>query len=279
MKDIVQLYLRPGKKFPHVWCSGCGDGIILSALVRAIDSLNLNRDDVVLVSGIGCSSRAPVYLDFSSLHGTHGRALGFATGIKFSEPRLKVIVITGDGDAMAIGGNHFIHAARRNIDITAIVFNNNIYGMTGGQYSPTTPIDAFAATAPYGGIERVFDICKVAEAAGASFVARSTVAQPLILEKHIKQGIDKKGFSVIEAITPCPSLYSFFNKTGDGLRMIKSIKEKSVSIKKFQTLSEHERKDKIVFGVFVDREDDEYTDVYASLIEKAKKEIKSEEPL
>lgn len=279
MKDIVQLYLRPGKKFPHVWCAGCGDGIIMTAIAKAIDSLKLNRDDVILVSGIGCSSRLPVYLDFSSLHGTHGRALGFATGIKFSKPRLKVIVITGDGDAMAIGGNHFIHAARRNIDLTVIIFNNSIYGMTGGQYSPTTPVDAFAATAPYGGIERVFDICKVAEAAGASFVARSTVAQPLILEKHIKQGIDKKGFSVIEVITPCPSLYSFFNRTGTGVQMIKNIKQKSVTIKKFQTLSDDVKKDKIVCGVFADDEDKEYTDTYAGLINKAKLEVKSEEPL
>lgn len=270
MKDIVQLYLRPEKKFPHVWCPGCGDGIVLSAIARAIDSLNLVKDDVILVSGIGCSSRLPVYLDFSSLHGTHGRALAFATGIKFANPRLKVIVITGDGDALAIGGNHFIHAARRNIDITTIVFNNNIYGMTGGQYSPTTPIDAFAATAPYGCIERPFDICNLAQAAGASFVARSTVAQPFILEKYIKLAIEKKGFSVLEALTPCPSIYSFFNRTGDGVKMIKSLKENSVSIRKFQTLSKDEKIDKIVCGVFVDKDDAEYTDTYSKLIDKVK---------
>lgn len=270
MKDIVQLYLRPEKKFPHVWCPGCGDGIVLSAIARAIDSLNLVKDDVILVSGIGCSSRLPVYLDFSSLHGTHGRALAFATGIKFANPRLKVIVITGDGDALAIGGNHFIHAARRNIDITTIVFNNNIYGMTGGQYSPTTPIDAFAATAPYGCIERPFDICNLAQAAGASFVARSTVAQPFILEKYIKLAIEKKGFSVLEALTPCPSIYSFFNRTGDGVKMIKSLKENSVPIRKFQTLSKDEKVDKIVCGVFVDKDDEEYTDTYSKLIDKVK---------
>ncbi len=279
MKDVVQSYLRPVKKFPTVWCPGCGNGIVMSAIVRAIDSLKLSRDEVVLVSGIGCSSRAPVYLDFSSLHGTHGRGLAFATGIKFSNPRLKVIVVSGDGDAMAIGGNHFIHTARRNIDLTAIIFNNGIYGMTGGQHSPTTPVDAFAATSPYGNIERTFDICKVAQFAGATFVARSTVAQPLILEKHIKRAIEKRGFSVIDAITPCPSIYSFYNKTGDGVRMMKTIKEKSVAIGKFQTLSDDEKRSKIACGVFVDRDDDEYTDTYGKLMEKARMEKKGEEPL
>lgn len=279
MKDIVHSYLRPSKKFPHVWCGGCGNGIVLAAIARAIDSLGLKRDNVILVSGIGCSSRAPVYLDFSSLHGTHGRALSFATGIKFAKPDLKVIVISGDGDALAIGGNHFIHTARRNIDITLILFNNNIYGMTGGQYSPTTQVSAFAATAPYGVIERTFDICNLAEAAGANFVARSTVAQPFVLEKYIKQGIAKSGFSVIEATTPCPSLYSFFNRTGDGVRMTKTIREKSVSIKKYQLLSEDDKENKIVCGIFVDKDDAEYTALYDKLIQQAKKEIKTEDAL
>ena len=273
MKDKVHSYLRPVKKFPHIWCPGCGH------VVRAIDALRLNRDEVVLVSGIGCSSRTPVYLDFCSLHGTHGRALAFASGIKFSNPRLKVIVISGDGDALAIGGNHFIHAARRNMDLTTVVFNNNIYGMTGGQYSPTTPVDAFAATAPYGNVESAFDICKVAQDAGAAFVARATVAQPLVLEKVIKQGIEKKGFSVIDAITPCPTIYSFFNKTGSGLKMIKSIREQSVTVKKFQGLSDDDKKGKIVCGVFADIEEDEYTDTYDRIVEKAKMERKGEEPL
>lgn len=269
MKDIVHKYLRPGKKFPHVWCPGCGNGIVLSAIVRAIDALKLDKDNVVLVSGIGCSSRAPIYLDFSSLHTTHGRALAFATGTKFANPELKVIVITGDGDCLAIGGNHFIHAARRNIDITAIVFNNNIYGMTGGQYSPTTPADAFAATAPYGNIENTFDICLLAKTAGASYVARTSVANPFILEKYIKNGITNKGFSVIEALTPCPAIYSFFNKTGDGARMIRTLKEKSVSIEKYGTLSKEDRENKIACGVFKDIEAPEYTKVYAEVIKKA----------
>ena len=148
-------------KLPHIWCPGCGHGIILGSLIRAIDNLNLDQDNICIVSGIGCSSRAPRLHEFDTLHTTHGRALAFATGIKLSKPELKVIVITGDGDCAAIGGNHLIHAARRNIDLTTIVFNNNIYGMTNGQYSPMTPKGAFASTAPYGNIDRNFDLCKI----------------------------------------------------------------------------------------------------------------------
>lgn len=145
-------------KLPHIWCPGCGNGIVLKALLRAIDALKLDKDKTVIVSGIGCSSRASGYMDFNTLHTTHGRALTFATGIKMARPELNVIVISGDGDATAIGGNHFIHACRRNIDLTLVLFNNNIYGMTGGQYSPTTPLGMMASTAPYGQIEPPFDI-------------------------------------------------------------------------------------------------------------------------
>ena len=144
------MYLRPTKKFPNVWCAGCGIGIVMGALIRAIDRIGLDKDEVALVSGIGCTGRMPVYMDFNTMHTTHGRALAFATGLKIAKPTMKVIAIMGDGDALAIGGNHFIHAARRNIGIAAIVVNNAIYGMTGGQYSPTTPIGSKAATAPYG---------------------------------------------------------------------------------------------------------------------------------
>jgi len=279
MRDIVHRYLRPRKKFPTVWCPGCGNGIITSALVRAIDSLGLNRDEVILVSGIGCSSRAPIYLDFASFHGTHGRALAFATGIKFAAPRLTVVVISGDGDAIAIGGNHFIHAARRNIDLCVIVYNNNMYGMTGGQHSPTTPVDAFAATSPYGNIERPFDVCMLAAHAGATFVARSSVAQPLALERYIRRGIRARGFAVIDAVTPCPALYSFYNKTGTGAAMTRAIRENTVGLDAWRKMTEEERRGKIVCGVFADREDREYTEVYAGLIEKAQRERRDEEPL
>jgi len=181
-----EKYLRLNR-FPLIWCAGCGDGIVLKSLLRAIDRIGLSKDEVTMVSGIGCSSRLTGYVDFNTLHTTHGRPIAFATGVKLARPDMTVIVITGDGDGTAIGGNHFIHAARRNIDLTVILFNNYIYGMTGGQASPTTPPGAKASTAPYGNLEPPFNISGLAQAAGASFVARSTVYTPLKLEKMIER--------------------------------------------------------------------------------------------
>src|SRR5512143_349223 len=178
-------YLRLDK-FPMIFCPGCGDGIILKATLRAIDRIGLEKDQVMMVSGIGCSSRTSGYVDFNTLHKTHGRALIFATGIKMVRPDLTVIVLTGDGDGAAIGGNHLIHACRRNIDITCILFNNQTYGMTGGQVSPTMDFEDRAATAPYGQAEPPFDLCRLAQAAGASFVARGTAANIRPLERLIK---------------------------------------------------------------------------------------------
>src|SRR5210317_692885 len=191
---LVHKYLRHDKKFPHVWCPGCGNGIVLGAMIRAIDRLAYRKDDIVMVSGIGCSGRLPVYVDFNTLHTTHGRALTFATGVKLAKPELKVIVVMGDGDATAIGGNHFIHAARRNIDLTAIIINNAIYGMTGGQCSPATPIGARATTAPYTNIEPAFDIAGLAVTAGAAFVARGTAYHAQKLHSLIAQAVKKPGF-------------------------------------------------------------------------------------
>jgi len=279
MENIIHDYLRPKKSFPHVWCPGCGDGIVLNAMVRAIHSLGKSKDEVVFVSGIGCSSRAPAYTDFSSLHGIHGRALPFATGIKLANPKLTVVVFSGDGDALAIGGNHFIHACRRNIDITVVVINNNIYGMTGGQASPTMPTGAYGATAPYGNLDRPFDVCKLAAAAGANYVARATAFQFFQLEKCIKEGIEKKGFSVIEAVTPRPSLYSFFNNTGRGVDMLKKLRDRAVTTQKAATLSPAELEDKIVTGVFANENFREYCAGYAELVEKAERSKKNEESL
>ena len=188
--------------------------MVMGALIRAIDHLGLKNDDVALVAGIGCTARMPIYLDFNTLHTTHGRALAFATGLKIARPDMKVIAIMGDGDALAIGGNHFIHAARRNIGITAIVVNNAIYGMTGGQYSPTTPLNGRATTAPYGNIEPPFPICDLAAAAGASYVARSTVYHALELDKFISEAIANDGFSVVEAVSYCHTTYGRLNKLG-----------------------------------------------------------------
>ena len=191
---LIHKYLRHDKKFPHVWCPGCGIGILLGCLIRAIDKVGYQKDDVVLISGIGCSSRLPVYVDFNTLHTTHGRALTFATGVKLANPGLKVIVVMGDGDAMAIGGNHFIHAARRNIDLTAIIINNVVYGMTGGQTSPTTPYGMKTTTAVYKNIEHAFPIAEMAVTAGAVFVGRGTVYHAKLLDQLIEKALLKEGF-------------------------------------------------------------------------------------
>lgn len=263
-------YLRPTKKFPNVWCPGCGIGIVMGALIRAVDRLGLDKNDVALVSGIGCTGRMPVYLDFNTMHTTHGRALAFATGLKMAQPRLNVIVVMGDGDALAIGGNHFIHAARRNINLTAIVVNNAIYGMTGGQYSPTTPLDSRATTAPYGNIEPPFPICDLAMAAGASYVARSTVYHATELDRFLERAIERKGFSLIEAVSYCHTTYGRINKSGTAVDMMRSLKENSISKVQAERMPLEERAGKIVRGVL--HEDDtkpEYLELYDQLIERA----------
>ncbi len=261
-------YLRPTKKFPNVWCAGCGIGIVMGALIRAIDRIGLEKDDVALVSGIGCTGRMPVYMDFNTIHTTHGRALAFATGLKIARPAMKVITIMGDGDALAIGGNHFIHAARRNIGITAIVVNNAIYGMTGGQYSPTTPINARASTAPYGNIEPPMPICELAQAAGATYVARSTVYHAIELDRYIEAAIRKNGFSLVEAVSYCHTTYGRMNKLGSPTDMMRQLKDNSISINAVEKLSPEERETKIIRGVMYDVEKPEYTQLYEQLVKQ-----------
>lgn len=262
-------YLRASKKFPNVWCSGCGIGIVMGALIRAVARMGLEKDDIALVSGIGCSGRMPVYMDFNTMHTTHGRALAFATGLKLAQPRLKVIVVMGDGDAVAIGGNHFIHAARRNIDLTAIVINNAIYGMTGGQYSPTTPTDARAATAPYGNIEQPMPICDLAAAAGASFVARSTVYHAVELDRFIEQAISKAGFSLVEAVSYCHTTFGRINKLGTAVDMMRRLKENSTTLAAAEKLPPEVREGKIVRGVLRDVDKAEYCALYDGVIARA----------
>ncbi len=271
---VIHKYMRRTVTFPNVWCAGCGNGIILASIVRAIDSLGLSKDEVVLVSGIGCSSRAPLYVDFNTLHTTHGRAIAFATGIKFANPKLKVIVITGDGDAAAIGGNHLIHACRRNIDITTIIFNNYIYGMTGGQYSPTTPHNSKASTAPYGNLDQPFDLCKLTKAAGATFVARSNVFHAKILESYVKKGIENKGFSVVDVLTNCHVIYGRYNKRGSAADMINWFKTNTMNvesaIKKWGDIqtAEENLDGKILTGIFQQKKLPEFTEQYNELIER-----------
>jgi len=276
MKEATKLihkYLRHDKKFPHVWCPGCGIGIILGALIRAIDRIGLQKDDVVLVSGIGCSGRLPVYVDFNTLHTIHGRALTFATGVKLAKPRLKVIVIMGDGDATAIGGNHLIHAARRNINLTAIIINNNVYGMTGGQYSPTTPYGMKSTTSVYTNIEQAFNISELAVTAGASFVGRSTVYHARYLDTLIEMAIRKAGFSVVEAISHCHMQYGRQNELGSAVEMLQWQRDHAVNVEKAAAMKREELDDKIVIGVLVDKELPVYEDEYARIRQLAKKSM------
>ncbi len=262
--------LRKNKKFPTIWCSGCGIGIVMGALIRAIDHIGLDSNNVALVSGIGCTARMPVYMDFNTLHTTHGRALAFATGLKLARPDMHVIVIMGDGDATAIGGNHFIHAARRNIGITTIIVNNNIYAMTGGQASPTTPHEARATTAPYGNMEYPMPISELAITAGATYVARSTVYHAMELDKYIKDAILKDGFSLVEAISYCHTTFGRLNKLGSASDMLALIKENSLSHTAFAKLTPELQaaNTKYVRGVLhnIDHRI-EYTRAYDSLIE------------
>lgn len=266
---LLYDYLRTDKKFPHLWCPGCGNGILMGAMIRAIQKLGLSKDEVVVVSGIGCSGRLPVYVDFNTLHSTHGRALAFATGIKLANPSLTVFVVMGDGDATAIGGNHFIHMGRRNIDINAIVINNNVYGMTGGQYSPTTPTGAISATSIYGNLERPFDICDLAISSGAAWVARSTVYHAVQLEKLMVEAVNKKGFSLLEVTAYCHTNYGRRNKMGKPPEIMRNIRDKSIPVEKAREMNEEDLKGKIVTGVLADRDYPEYTEMYRDVMKKA----------
>lgn len=268
-QELRQEYLRHDKTFPHVWCPGCGNGIVMGSLLRAISSLSLNKDEVVMVSGIGCTGRMPTYLDFNTLHTTHGRALTFATGIKLAKPSLSVIAIMGDGDATAIGGNHFIHAARRNLNLTAIIINNSIYGMTGGQYSPTTPFGSRSTTSIYGHIEHAFSIAELAVTAGASFVARTTVYHADLMDKLLEQAFTHRGFAVLEVISNCHVQYGRRNKLGGAVEMITGFKNNAVTVQKATRMSEKELENKITIGVLADREMPISTEEYAKIRKKA----------
>jgi len=267
--DLIKCNLR-ADKLPHIWCPGCGHGILMRAVAQAIENKGLDKNKVCIVSGIGCSSRAAGYMDFNTLHTTHGRALAFATGIKLANPELQVIVISGDGDATAIGGNHFIHAARRNIGITCIVFNNSIYGMTGGQYSPLTPVNDLATTAPYGNIEKAFDLMKLADAAGATYVARVTTYHVREAIKVIEKGLSNKGFSLIEGISECPTYYGRKNKKGSAVQIMEWTRDNSIDVKKAKAdgMSPEELRGKLLIGEFKNVVEPEYTNEYQKIIDR-----------
>lgn len=262
---LAEKYLRHDM-MPHIWCPGCGHGIIMNAIIRAIDKLGLDQDKTVIVSGIGCSSRASGYMDFDTLHTTHGRALAFATGVKVANPELKVIVLTGDGDCLAIGGNHFIHACRRNIDITTIIFNNNIYGMTSGQCSPMTPQGRYATTAPYGNVDRDFDLCGLSRAAGATYVARGTAYHAAMLTDLVVKAIENKGFSVVEALSQCPTYYGRKNKLGTAIDMLNWQKDHAVTAAAAARLSPEQMTDKFIIGELYKGSAPEYTAEYDKII-------------
>jgi 2-oxoglutarate/2-oxoacid ferredoxin oxidoreductase subunit beta len=263
---MIHDYLRE-RFFPHLWCPGCGHGIVLNALLRAIESLGLNKSDIVMVSGIGCSARITGYVDFHSLHTLHGRALAFATGVKMSRPALTTIVPMGDGDALAIGGNHFIHSCRRNIDITAIVMNNRIYGMTGGQFSPLSGCDIKATTAPYKTIDPDFDVVNMSTASGATFVARTTTYHVQQLKDILARAIAHKGFSVVEIMSQCPTNFGRRNKAGDAVAMMEHFKNSTIKIgkqKKEPAADTDAAKTEI--GVFVEKILPEYGDEYHNMV-------------
>ncbi len=271
MTDLRHKYLRHHKKFPHVWCPGCGIGIVLGSLIRAIEQLGLEKDEIVLASGIGCSGRMPTYVDFNTLHTTHGRALTFASGIKLAKPSLNVITVMGDGDATAIGGNHFIHAARRNIDLTAIIINNQIYGMTGGQASPTTPYGANSTTSSFTNIEHAFSIAELAVAAGASFVARGTVYHAVQLDKLIEKGIRKNGFSVVEVMSNCHVQFGKRNNMGDPVTMLNWFKEHAVSKDNGSSMPPDSLDDNFSIGILADVDKPDYIAEYKKIRQKAKR--------
>src|SRR5680860_797343 len=245
----VEQYLH-ADRFPHIWCPGCGLGTVTAAFLRAALSLGLRKDRTVVVGGIGCSSRAVGYLDFGTVHSIHGRALAFATGIKMAHPEFTVIVLTGDGDGAAIGGNHLIHAARRNIDITTILFNNQIYGMTGGQASPQTGPGHHATTAPFGVEEPAFDLCRLVQAAGATYVGRGTSFGVRQLQRLIRGGIEHTGFSFIEAATQCPTEFGKRNPPKGPVEMLEDLKRRAIDKKDAEKLSPEELEGRLVCGLF-----------------------------
>ncbi len=257
----VESYLRMDR-MPHIWCPGCGIGTTVNCFGRALETSGLDLDKVSIVSGIGCTGRVAGYLNLDSFHTTHGRAIPFATGLKLANPGLKVVVYSGDGDLLAIGGNHFIHAARRNVDMTVILVNNFIYGMTGGQVAPTTPISATATTTPHGNFEHPFNLPYLAESCGAVYVARWTAYHVRHLTKAMKEALGKKGFSFIEVLAPCPTLFSRRNKLGDGLDQMMYYKENSEIKHGADTKSVGlDFQSKIAVGKFVDRERPDYLEL------------------
>jgi 2-oxoglutarate/2-oxoacid ferredoxin oxidoreductase subunit beta len=261
----ITAHLRTPKT---LWCPGCSNGIVTRALIDASLALDLDADRTCVIAGIGCAGRITAYLNWSTVHTAHGRALAVATGAKAADPGLNVIVVMGDGDCVAIGGNHLIHAARRNIDVTAVVFNNSIYGMTGGQMSPTTFEGDVSTTSVYGNVEQAFDICELARAAGATYVARGTSYNYQRLAQLIAGGIAHKGFSFVEAMVACPTYYGRQNGIPTPADMLKMQKARAVPVEKFDSEGPRLR-DRYPVGVLHHAERQEYTAAYADVVRRS----------
>ena len=247
MNPLAEKYIRK-KALPLIFCPGCGDGTVLNVFLRAVEEMDI-FPDLALVGGIGCSGWLPTYLRADVLHVLHGRAIPFATGLKLTDPRRKVVVFTGDGDCVGIGGNHFIHGARRNIDLTVIMMNNGIYGMTGGQVAPTTPLHGRTQTSPYGNIEFPFDVCDLARAAGATYVTRWTTAHPKQLLRAIKEGIEHAGFSFIEVLSQCPTQAGrYMEGTSDPGELLTLFKKRAISVERARSTAAQDLRGRIIVG-------------------------------
>ncbi len=279
-EEVLEQLIHPAEwalrvdRIPHIWCSGCGIGTAMIAFIEALRELQIDLHGLCVVSGIGCTGRVAGYMHCNSFHTTHGRAIPFAIGLHLVNPELKVVVFSGDGDIVAIGGNHFIHAARRNVDLTVICVNNFNYGMTGGQSGPTTHMDGKTTTTPYGNVEYEFNLPLLAAASGATYVARWTTLDPRRLRQSMVEALNKKGFSFVEAISPCPTNYGRRNKLGEAIEEMRYYQESTV-IKHFAPFEETELKlgGPIVCGKFIDKEKPTFLDlVRAEIDRKAQKE-------
>ncbi|MDH3377993.1 MAG: thiamine pyrophosphate-dependent enzyme [Gammaproteobacteria bacterium] len=257
----IRDYLRK-ELMPHFMCPGCGHGIALRALLWALYELDIDKNNLAIVSGIGCSGRVGAYIDANTMHVNHGRPLAYATGLKLARPDLEVIVITGDGDCLAIGGNHLIHACRRNLNLTCIMLNNEIYGMTGGQVSPTTTVDRFTTTTPFGNHEPGFDSCKLAAAAGAGLVGREITLQVPALKNLIKEGITHPGFAFLEVISDCTEIYGRKNELGESPEMMLSQKASTRSDVYGNSVDQPFRPNAFETGVLTRNDRPEYADAY-----------------
>lgn len=256
MADFLRM-----ERMPHIWCPGCGIGSVVNAFAEAVKKSGIDMDKLAVVSGIGCAGRVAGYVKLDSIHCTHGRALPVATGLKLANPELKVVVVSGDGDIVGIGGNHFIHAARRNMDMLVICINNFNYGMTGGQVAPTTPHTANASTTPYGNYEYPFNLPFLADAAGATYVARWTSLHARRVTKSIREALDHPGFSFIEVIAPCTTLYQRRNRLGDGMDALRYYRADSAVEKEADTRDVGiDFQGDITMGRFVKREIPTYLD-------------------